>query len=72
MNSNSSLMPCLAKMPFSTPTKNGSDRAVGKVLTRTSVSSAAAADPAASARAKASVGKRMDFMMQTLLGGGRR
>ncbi len=53
-------MPCLAKKPFSTPTKNGSDRAVGKVLTRTRVSSAAAAGPASRTRA-AAVAKRMIF-----------
>src|ERR1044071_2546322 len=35
VNSNSSRMPCLAKKPFSTPTKNGSERAVGKVFSRT-------------------------------------
>ena len=43
VNSNSSLMPCLAKMPFSTPTKNGSDRAVGKVFSRTRSSAVAGA-----------------------------
>ena len=64
VNSNSSLMPCLAKMPFSTPTKNGSDRAVGKVLSRTSVSSAALAGPAIRASAKASAAKRMDLMTE--------
>ena len=62
VNSNSSLMPCLAKMPFSTPTKNGSDRAVGKVLTRTRVSAAAAAGTGNQGEQRRRSAKRMIFM----------
>ena len=66
VNSNSSLMPCRAKKPFSTPTKNGSDRAVGKVLTRTRVSSAGGG--AGNQDESGSGGKAQDFHGDRALG----
>jgi hypothetical protein len=57
-------MPCFSNRPFSMPTKNGSERAVGKVLRRTSVSSAAAGELAH--RARAAAAKRVGFTGRAL------
>jgi hypothetical protein len=57
-------------MPFSTPTKNGSERAVGKVLTRTKVSSAAMEAPEIPAKRHVRVARSKLFMSRLFGVGG--